>query len=1422
VTKTKNRVNVVTSYGYDASGRVATITTASAIDSNILDGQADDQPITDTNLQGNTTFTYLAGDDTKIATVTDGAKSELVYDFRNQVVEAKAFPSAGKTLTSKSFYVNHEKLYDEDPYGRRKYYGYRASDGTLIRTITCTTPTQAFADFAAVWNATRLQTPNAAYIIHDAIRDDDGHLTQIIDGRGIETRYAYDDQGREVEKLEAYGTSLEAKTVTIYDSVGNVVEVRSPRYFDSTDTEGYQKACETWTYTARNLVLTHTEAPSTAVAATESFTYDLAGDQLTHTDFRGFVWSTIRNSCCGKSVASKDPLGHGSLSNSDSAGRAVHTSTLADINDHLANYSNPIDAKTLSEQTTRYDARGRSIATTSWLTPRGIVDVTAPPIAGLDGVSSADGFTTRYLYDEDLTDGVGLDSSTGVSVAKVGTGGTGSFNVSLAAAITKLASTTAQGGAGLTFDATAKGKASVVINAEDEIQFSISDAAGRTVMSGTLNNYRGSGSTALNTLASWFVYENDSTAALNGFGVVLVMAVTDSLGHQSSTWSDGALRILKKVDEHGKTTTSTYDNSSLPLSTRDAYNHGHNFTNDLRGNVVQIVDTSGRSSSRVYDKGRNLISQSDYKGCISLAKHDTRGRTISQTSRTGAVSLYEYTPNNLISKVRDADGAITIYTYNERGDQTAIQYPDHTGGIPGAANYGIMNFTIDPAGRLLRKQDQEGNTFTFEYDLANRIHQRKYRRPENSPFGTVSDCDTFTFDKMRRVLSATSGRYGNEVTFTYDSAGRTTTEYLNISGKQYPTTIAYNTRNEVSSITYPNGDLLDFAYWATGRLKEVKRNGISRLTRSYDDCGRLQNQVFSNGVTENRTYTEGNEPSSISFAGAGSSIGNYSYAWDQNSNKTGEAITGTLSNYGISTNTTYDADDRLVNYVRGSSSSAPSLVQTWSLSPGGDFNSASFNSSSITFINGAAHKILEANGQNFVFDQRGNTLYVPGVANDGISSLAFRWDFDNQLVEVDSGGDNTVDISFEYDAFGRRVSQSIANDKTVFVNLGKTQIADYLAGATKESPLANYLFGTYVDDSFLKIDFAQNREIWLHRNEQYSLIAATDNAGSILERFAYSAYGIPTILDAVGVVKMQSTFGLRHLHAGREWDTISRTYYNRARYHLPSLGRFLSRDPIEFEGSRFNLYQYTNSNPLTLLDPTGLRGITVPQAPNSGGNSTVRPGSGRTSPWRPNSTPATGSPRNLPRPDWPTNRKGEPWPIYRGNPYGTPPELTDPDDLIPEIPDRSLPPTPVEPGIRPGPDDPFYNDWRRQCWSDYENNSICCRYRDPLRPYSHIIYCSKQDPTLPPDLRRPPRPFPTTEPRLGGEPNNCKTGVKIEECGLVGGGVCALRKKLGGYFIDCTYSCPSLPEPMKKFFPCDPRDRDSQICKPTRRIDELF
>ncbi len=61
---------------------------------------------------------------------------------------------------------------------------------------------------------------------------------------------------------------------------------------------------------------------------------------------------------------------------------------------------------------------------------------------------------------------------------------------------------------------------------------------------------------------------------------------------------------------------------------------------------------------------------------------------------------------------------------------------------------------------------------------------------------------------------------------------------------------------------------------------------------------------------------------------------------------------------------------------------------------------------------------------------------------------------------------------------------------------------------------------------------------------------------------------------------------------GQYYDTESGLHYNWHRYYDPETGRYISADPIGFEGGDVNLYVYVWSNPVNWMDPEGLKAYT--------------------------------------------------------------------------------------------------------------------------------------------------------------------------------------------------------------------------------------
>jgi RHS repeat-associated protein len=86
----------------------------------------------------------------------------------------------------------------------------------------------------------------------------------------------------------------------------------------------------------------------------------------------------------------------------------------------------------------------------------------------------------------------------------------------------------------------------------------------------------------------------------------------------------------------------------------------------------------------------------------------------------------------------------------------------------------------------------------------------------------------------------------------------------------------------------------------------------------------------------------------------------------------------------------------------------------------------------------------------------------------------------------------------------------------------------------------------------------------LHCSQQFSTVALTTSTATIAERYAYSAYGAPTVCNASGTDIGASTKDNRITYTGREWDDELVLYHFRARLYDAGVGRFLGRDPCHF------------------------------------------------------------------------------------------------------------------------------------------------------------------------------------------------------------------------------------------------------------------
>jgi RHS repeat-associated protein len=86
-------------------------------------------------------------------------------------------------------------------------------------------------------------------------------------------------------------------------------------------------------------------------------------------------------------------------------------------------------------------------------------------------------------------------------------------------------------------------------------------------------------------------------------------------------------------------------------------------------------------------------------------------------------------------------------------------------------------------------------------------------------------------------------------------------------------------------------------------------------------------------------------------------------------------------------------------------------------------------------------------------------------------------------------------------------------------------------------------------------------------------------SAALAKTYTYDTFGKLTASTGTVVNPFQYT--------GREFDSETGLSYYRARYYDPSVGRFLSEDPIGFDGG-INFYTYTRNQPTRYRDPSGL------------------------------------------------------------------------------------------------------------------------------------------------------------------------------------------------------------------------------------------
>jgi RHS repeat-associated protein len=205
------------------------------------------------------------------------------------------------------------------------------------------------------------------------------------------------------------------------------------------------------------------------------------------------------------------------------------------------------------------------------------------------------------------------------------------------------------------------------------------------------------------------------------------------------------------------------------------------------------------------------------------------------------------------------------------------------------------------------------------------------------------------------------------------------------------------------------------------------------------------------------------------------------------------------------------------------------------------------------------------------------------------------------LVKIETGAGSPVPIGdYAYDGLHRRISRTMYVSGSIDFSrrMYYSQQWQVLEERQYEDPnwLPNkqYVWGIrYIDELILRdqdtsspLNGTLNTRHYALQDANFNVVAIVGSTGSVVRRYSYDAYGHSITLEA-DFTPGAYEYDFEYRYAGYRWDYETQLLQVRNRWYHPRLGRWVSRDPIGYDGGSMNLYAYVGGNPIKDVDPYG-------------------------------------------------------------------------------------------------------------------------------------------------------------------------------------------------------------------------------------------
>ncbi len=624
--------------------------------------------------------------------------------------------------------------------------------------------------------------------------------------------------------------------------------------------------------------------------------------------------------------------------------------------------------------------------------------------------------------------------------------------------------------------------------------------------------------------------------------------------------------IAKIIYLNGSFFEFKYNNKGQIIQRRDSVNRITSFQyNKKTGNLIKTTYPDGSYNIRTHDDSGNIISQTDEKFNSNTAQFDVMNRQVMYTLADGIGSSFEYDNAGNLVLLTDARNQSSVFNFDTENRLVHLVDP----------NGREEHFEYNNSGALVRFVDKEGKHTAYTYNADGQV-------VSESRYDSLSTYDYFTNGNLESIENESAKiNYsyhhvtGDIDTVTYEGAMYPSTQIIgfdrNLTNGKI-NSIHTNDQSYRSELFYDNQDLLSRISAGGGDVYIDYDHQLRRSKLRYSGGGV---EAIYNFDSRDRIKTLEHKMNQMT-------ISKLSLTYDKVGNITSKTLENNLpivKDQTFSYDQTYQVTSEVDPFTGASTSFEWDQLG----------NRLSLNNNSFKSIYDDFNRIVEDEDFTYSHDPNGNMILKINKQTGFMTE--YFWNASNKLMSIvtkNAEGNQLKIVDYKYGPEGRRLAKEVDG----------AQVESYLYSGSdiirifKSSGVIDYYYTDKIDEPVM---MKSNGSVYyLHTDQLGSIIAITDIQGSTIEQYAYSAFGQMKIYDGSGVEIQSSQIGNIFGFTGREFDAESDLYYYRARYYDPNSGRFLTADPIGFDGGDANLYRYVENNPIYYIDPYGLKlgGIT--------------------------------------------------------------------------------------------------------------------------------------------------------------------------------------------------------------------------------------